>query len=375
MTGTWVLYLPLIKSKFALNDGQIGMALFCLALGLLISIPFIPIINKKIGVGNSTKWGVLLFALSFNLPLVVSSYLTLCLSLLLIGLLSGFTDVSMNALVSAIEKRDAKYFMSSAHGFFSLGGFIGAGVGSIFIGRISDPALHILIVSSFIVISNLYLSTFYKVIKEVATPKMEKENRLKNIQPLLGLAIVAFIIMLNEGAVEHWSNLFLFDVIQVQANQAGFGFIAFSLCMTLGRFLGDGISKKIGSYNIINSGTVIALVGYVCIISASFYITVLGFGILGLGLSVIIPELFRLAGNTKGVSLNAKQDVVGAREPGHNRRDPAGTGRDRVHGAKTVAQLLWHWRVYVLSLLALQLDSNVRHPDVVNVVCRDGPRG
>lgn len=310
MTGTWVLYLPLIKSKFALNDGQIGMALFCLALGLLISIPFIPIINKKIGVGNSTKWGVLLFALSFNLPLVVSSYLTLCLSLLLIGLLSGFTDVSMNALVSAIEKRDAKYFMSSAHGFFSLGGFIGAGVGSIFIGRISDPALHMLIVSSFIVISNLYLSTFYKVIKEVATPKMEKENRLKNIQPLLGLAIVAFIIMLNEGAVEHWSNLFLFDVIQVQANQAGFGFIAFSLCMTLGRFLGDGISKKIGSYNIINSGTVIALVGYVCIISASFYITVLGFGILGLGLSVIIPELFRLAGNTKGVSASVGISIV-----------------------------------------------------------------
>jgi len=52
-TGTWVLYLPFVKSKFNLNDSEIGIALFSLAAGLLISIPFIPFINRKIGVGRS----------------------------------------------------------------------------------------------------------------------------------------------------------------------------------------------------------------------------------------------------------------------------------------------------------------------------------
>ena len=116
--------------------------------------------------------------------------------------------------------------------------------------------------------------------------------------------------MFNEGAVEHWSNLFLFDVVQVEENQAGFGFIAFSFCMTVGRFLGDGISKKFGAFNIINGGSAIALIGYLLIVSANLYLSVLGFGILGLGLSVVIPEIFRLAGQTKGVPASVGISLV-----------------------------------------------------------------
>lgn len=311
MTGTWVLYLPHIKSKFSLNDGQMGMALFCLALGLLISIPFIPTLNKKLGVGRSTKYAILLFAVSFNFPLIAPSYYWLCSCLLLTGFLSGLTDVSMNALVSTIEKRESQHFMSSAHGFFSFGGFVGAGVGSVLIGLLSNPFLHMLLIFIFILLTNWYFSKYYENIRaDEITNVQIQENRFKSIRPLLGLAVIAFIIMFNEGAVEHWSNLFLFDVVQIHESQAGFGFIAFSLLMTIGRFLGDEISKKIGSLNIINGGTIIAVIGYVFIVSASYYLSIIGFGILGLGLSVVIPEIFRLAGNTKGVSSSVGISLV-----------------------------------------------------------------
>jgi len=310
MTGTWVLYLPHIKTKFALNDGQIGVALFCLAFGLLISIPFIPYTNKKIGVGRTTKIGILLFALSFNLPLIAPSYLLLCSSLLLIGIFTGFTDVSMNALVSTIEKRDKKYFMSAAHGFFSFGGFLGAGFGSILFLVFPTPIWHMLSVSLFIVISNWYLSNYYDNIQEPTISINKRKNKLQDIRPLLGLAIIAFIIMFNEGAVEHWSNLFLFDVVEVAESQAGLGFISFSLCMTIGRFLGDGISKKIGAINLITGGSTIAFIGYLFIISANLHLSIVGFGILGFGLSVVIPEIFRLAGNTKGVPASVGISIV-----------------------------------------------------------------
>lgn len=310
MTGTWVLYLPHIKSKFSLNDGQIGLALFCLALGLLISIPFIPSINKKIGVGRSTKVGIILYALSFNLPLLAPHYYALCGSLLLTGIFSGFTDVSMNALVSTIEKKDSIHIMSSAHGFFSLGGFLGAGIGSILLGLLSNPAMHMLIISLFLLLTNWYFSKYYNNISEKKITEINSENKIRNIRPLLGLSVVAFIIMCNEGAVEHWSNLFLFDIVQVLESQAGLGFIAFSLFMTIGRFLGDGISKKVGSINIIKGGTAIALIGYILILSTHLSLSILGFGILGLGLSVVIPEIFRLAGNTKGVPASVGISMV-----------------------------------------------------------------
>jgi fucose permease len=311
LVGTWVLYLPHIKMKFEINDSQIGLALFFTACGLLFSIPVVPYVNKRIGVGRSTKIGVIAFALLFNLPLLAPNYYLLCLSLFLTGIFSGFTDVSMNALVSIIEKRDKQNFMSAAHGFFSLGGFIGAGIGSLLITRISNPSYHMLLMSSFIILTTLLLSKNYEsIVEPQQEKKKENTNIFKNIKPILGISIVAFIIMFNEGAVEHWSNIFMFDIVHAPESQAGFGFVIFSLTMTLGRFLGDGVSKKIGAIKTISYGCIIALIAYTLILISDFYISILGFGVLGLGLSVIIPEIFRLAGKTKHINTSVAISVV-----------------------------------------------------------------
>ncbi|WP_298238589.1 MFS transporter [uncultured Algibacter sp.] len=311
LVGTWILYLPHIKMKFELNDSQIGLALFFTACGLLASIPAVPYINKLLGTGRSTKMGMILSALLYNLILVAPNYALLCTSLFMTGVFSGFTDVSMNALVSIIEKRDKLNLMSAVHGFFSLGGFIGAGIGSLLIGKFSNPSYHMLLITSFIILTTLLLAKHYENIIEPAQKEHKESTSIfKNIMPVLGLSIVAFIIMFNEGAVEHWSNLFLFDIVQVSESQAGLGFVTFSLTMTLGRFLGDGISYKIGAVKTIAYGCIIAMVAYSLILVSNFYISVLGYGVLGLGLSVIVPEIFRLAGRAVHISTSVAISVV-----------------------------------------------------------------
>lgn len=311
LIGTWILYIPYVKNKFDLNDAQIGLALFFTALGLLISIPFVAIVNKKIGVGKSTKFGIILLAIFYNFPLLAPSYIALCAALLCIGLLSGFTSISLNALTSNIEKNEEQNFMSAAHGFFSLGGFIGAGVGSLFISEFSNPSIHMLGISIFIILITFFLAKNYE---KISGSEKEKNNHdatfFSSIKPLLVISIIAFIIMFNEGAVEHWSNLFLFDVIKVSESKAGLGFILFSLTMTIGRFLGDGFSHKIGSKKTILYASSIAFIAYLCIISSNFYFSLFGFGLLGFGLSVIVPEVFRIAGNTKGIETSFAISIV-----------------------------------------------------------------
>ena len=311
LIGTWVLYIPFIKIKFNLNDAEIGFALFFTALGLLISIPFIPKINKKIGVGKSTKIGIIILAIVFNLPLLATNYSLLCASLLVIGLSSGFTDISLNALTATIEQKEQQKFMSAAHGFFSLGGFIGAGIGSIYISQFSNPNIHLFVISTFIILSTLFLSKNYEEIKGIEKEKLTNSNSFfKNVKPLLAIAVIAFITMFNEGAVEHWSNLFLFEVVKVSESKAGLGFIIFSLTMTVGRFLGDGFSSKIGSRKIILYASLIAFIGYLFIITSSIYFSVIGFGFLGFGLSVIIPEIYRIAGNNKEIETSLAISIV-----------------------------------------------------------------
>lgn len=312
LIGTWILYIPHIKAKFSLNDAEVGFALFFTACGLLLSIPFVPLLNKRLGTGVSTKTGVVLLAIAFNFPLLAPSYFLLCLSLLCIGILSGFTDVSMNALVSIIETREKKHLMSAAHGFFSLGGFFGAGIGSLILLRFSDPSFHMLSMSFFVLLTNTILAKNYISVNEIPI-KREKENGIhffKNLRPVLGLSFIAFIVLFNEGAVEHWSNLFLNEAVGIAANKAGYGFVLFSLSMTIGRFLGDGFSVKFGPLRTLGYGSVVALIGYGLILMVHPISSVFGFGCLGLGLSVMVPEIYRLAGENKAIPTSVAISTV-----------------------------------------------------------------
>lgn len=304
--GTWVLYIPNVKAKLRLNDAELGLALFCYAFGILVMIPFISTINKRLGVGRYTTWGITIFAISFLFPLLAPTYAWLCISLFVVGLFSGSTDISMNALVSEIERQDKVNFMSAAHGFFSLGGVLGAGIGSFFLLEALTPENHIFLVSAFIIATNLLLARNYYKITEEEVQKEKTHYKRSKFMPLAIIAFIAFAIMGSEGAIENWSKLYLLEVIKVSSEKiAGYGFILFSATMTLGRFFGDGISQKYGSDKVIIGGSLIAVMAHFGILSGNLYISLAGFGILGLGLSVIIPELFRIAGKTKGISPSA----------------------------------------------------------------------
>jgi len=304
MVGTWVLYIPRVKEKLLIDDGDIGLALFCYAIGGLVAVTFSSKIIDAIGSGKATLYGIVTFSVLFLLPISAPSLGLLCASLVLAGISSAFTDIAMNALVSELEKEDGVHFMSAAHAFFSLGGVIGAGIGSALIGYVTLPFAHILGVAIVLIFTNVILSPHFLFIKGTPVQKKgEKGVFLKLLKPLLGLTIISFIVMGSEGSLEQWSKLYLEDVVGVTTEWlAGFGFVIFSAAMTVGRLFGDGVSARIGSYRIIIYGLLIALAGYATILVASTGLSLLGFGLVGIGFSVIIPELFRLAGKAKGIT-------------------------------------------------------------------------
>ncbi len=303
MVGTWVLYIPYVKEKLNLDDAQLGIALFCFALGTLSMIPIASHITKKVGIGSTTLLSILLLSLIFLLPILMPSYILLCVTLFFTGLAACLTDISMNALISEIEKEEKVLIMSASHGFFSLGGFIAAGIGSLIITYFKVPFLHMFWASTFVILTNLWVAKGYLKIKGRAIEREKKSFDISLLKPLLGLTIISFLIMGSEGAIEHWSKLYLKDVVLIVSERiSGFGFVAFSATMAIGRFFGDEVSKRFGPLKIIITGCLISIIGFVAVLFAQLTISILGFGLVGLGFSVIIPELFRLAGRAKGVS-------------------------------------------------------------------------
>lgn len=294
LTGTWVLYIPYVKEKLFLNDAEIGFALFTFSVGALISIPFSSKIINSIGTGKITGIGILLFALCYVFPILSESYYQLSSSLFTIGLLSSITNIAMNSLIAEIEQLDRVNFMSTAHGFFSLGGVIGAGLGSIFITFIKIPLIHFTIIILLVSLINLFFIKKYYTIRSNISQRKTKIS-FAQLKPLLMLALIGVIISGNEGSIEYWSPLFLKDEVLVTTESfLGLGFLFFSFFMMLGRFFGDKISLTVGSVKTILYGFLIAIVGHLLVLTGQFIIVITGFSLLGMGLSVIYPEIIRL---------------------------------------------------------------------------------
>lgn len=143
---------------------------------------------------------------------------------------------------------------------------------------------------------------FYKNYIHIVAAPVEKEPfSLKLFKPLLLLGIIGFVSMGSEGAIIDWSGLYLKEVTLAPEMLIGSGFLAFSTAMTLGRFLGDGISARIGSVKILGLGALVAIGGYALVLSGQTIPAIVGFAFNGLGFSVMVPELFRIGGNVKGV--------------------------------------------------------------------------
>lgn len=297
--GTWAIYIPIVKNNLGIDKANLGFALFFLSFGVFSVIPFASRIINRLGVGRATWIGVCACSLAAILPLLAPSYYVLMLALYVFGLANGFLDISMNTLVTEIEKEDGKNFMSAAHGFFSLGGIL-AGLGSFLIPVINNPVLHmggIVLVVFFI---NFSFRKQYLNIRAEFVPR--NGFNFKLFRTLFLIGAVSFLVMGGEGAVVDWSGLYLKEVSLAPEFLWGAGFLAFSTTMTLGRFLGDGISARLGSVRVVTLGALIAIAGYLAILSASTVLAIFGFALVGCGFSVIVPELFRIGGKMQGVA-------------------------------------------------------------------------
>ena len=71
--------------------------------------------------------------------------------------------------------------------------------------------------------------------------------------------------------------------------------------MMTGRFTGDSLSKKLGSWQLITYSSLIAILGFLFVLILNPIFTIPGFFVVGLGFSVIVPEVYRLASNVDGV--------------------------------------------------------------------------
>jgi fucose permease len=89
----------------------------------------------------------------------------------------------------------------------------------------------------------------------------------------------------------------LSTIIGVEAGIDALGFAVFSILMTVGRLSGDRLTEMFSAPRLVRFGGGMATVGLLlALFVPQLATTLIGFGIVGLGLSIVIPLAFSAAG-------------------------------------------------------------------------------
>ena len=205
------------------------------------------------------------------------------------GFCFGLFEICINLKASKIESREGKSMMSGFHAFWSLGVLIGSFFTSIFLQLEISILVNTLIYVIIMLPINLYFA--FKLQEDKRVPSSDQKN-IFFIWPilLLLLAVIAMSNALAEGSVDSWGALYMKDFIQVDGFKVGIATISFNIFMVIGRLYGDRIRDKIGVFNFLSilfSLTILSLL--ILINFNSVFSSIIGFAILGIGGSSIVP--------------------------------------------------------------------------------------
>jgi fucose permease len=309
--GSWAPMIPEFKTRLGVTESGLGLLILAFGIGSLIAMPLCGAIIAKAG---SQK---LVLRLSTVLIIVLMTLIhapTIAFAaaaMVLAGGMIGGMDVAMNANAVSVERHMHKAIMSSCHGFWSLGGFAGAGLGGLMIAKFGTE-IHVLILTA--IIALMIGFAWHKVMDDTANlssdPKQPKPGLPRKALPYL-IGAMALSCMIPEGAVVDWGALYLRQELGSDVAQSGLAFAAFSGTMAVMRFLGDGIRNRFGAANTFRVSTLFAGLGLAIAAEANVgHLAILGFAIAGIGVANLVPIAFSAAGNLPGYAPGVAISVV-----------------------------------------------------------------
>ena len=294
--GSWVARIPALRDGVDASDAELGLALFGVAAGAIVALPLAGLLSVRLGSRAVMRGALLGLAFAMPLPALAPSLPFLALGFVAIGATNGALDVAMNAHGIAVESRYGRPILSSMHASFSLGGLAGAAVGGVAAAAGIAPLPQFLVVGAAIAV--IWAWTATRALPRSADVGAAGGPAFGGVSTALAaLAAIAFAGMLAEGAAGDWSAVYLHDTLDTGEGAATVAFIAFSLTMTAGRLVGDRVTSLVGPVALTRGAGSMAAVGFaIALVGDSVRFAVLGFALLGAGLSVIVPTVYRAAG-------------------------------------------------------------------------------
>jgi MFS family permease len=296
--------LPSLRDKLGLDATQIAIMLFCGGAAAILSMQIGGRVADAIGAREVSLAAV---------PFLIAGMITIGLAPVypiaivggvLIGLGNGAMDVAMNAIGVQVEAARQRPIMSFFHAFWSIGNFIGAGAILLLatVLGLQGGAIVAPLSISLAALTLVALGVLFKITPEAAVVHHTVDGvktPIPKVAWILGVMALAF--GLSEGTALDWSSIHVTDVAGVDSTTGAIGLIAVSAFMVVIRLLGDRLVTWFGRRAVVRFGGACASLGYLTVtLVSSLPLLVLGWALVGLGVGMIAPQVYAVAGHIGG---------------------------------------------------------------------------
>jgi len=310
--ASWASRIPTIQQNLGLSESELGAVLFSLPVGLMLSLPLAGWLITKVGSRKVVILNVLLYSLILAFLGFAQNTFQLVTGLFFFGLVANMVNIAINTQAVGVEVLYKKSIMASFHGLWSLAGFIGAAIGTIMIGNGIIPFHHFLIMLAVSWVGAAFCASY--LLKHDSKGSENQPIFVKPDKSLINLGIIAFCSMICEGAMFDWSGVYFKKVVQAEPAWVGAGYTAFMCTMALSRFFADWFTSHFGLKLILQLSGILTAAGLIiAVLLPQLPTAILGFLLVGAGVSSVVPLVYGAAGKSTvmspGVALAAVSTI------------------------------------------------------------------
>jgi MFS family permease len=294
--SAWAPLVPFAKTRLGLGEAELGLLLLCLGGGSLVAMPVTGLLTTRFGCRLVVLVSGALTCLFVPGLAFAPTALLLGATLFAVGASIGTLDVAMNVQAVIVERESGGSLMSGFHGLFSVGGFIGAGLMAAMLWAGMTPTASAVVIAVLVALSLAGAAPYLLPGADGAG----RDGPLFVVPhgAVIFIGALCFLSFLAEGAILDWSALLLTVEQGLDASRGGLGYAAFAIAMTVGRLSGDRVVRKLGGKRVLLLGGLCGAAGFfLSVLAPTVPLALVGFVLIGLGASNVVPILFTAAGN------------------------------------------------------------------------------
>jgi MFS family permease len=337
VAAAWACLVPFAKANADLDEGRLGLVLLCLGVGSILAMPTAGALSTRYGCRVLLTISSLAACAALPVLAIASSAQLLAVVLFLFGAALGSADCVMNVQAVIVERAGSKPMMSGFHAFYSLGGIAGAVSISLLLVLGATPLNSTLVALALMILA---VWVAYPGLLPYGNPTEGPAFAIPH-GIVLTLGVLCFIVFLVEGSMLDWSAVLMTEQRAAGPATAGFAFASFSMAMTLGRLVGDKVVAKLGRRTVVAVGGLLAAGGIALATLVPIpALALLGYALVGLGCSNIVPVLFTAVGRQRTMPQAVAVPAITTLGYAGILMGPAGIGFIARHSSLTVAFLV-----------------------------------